>query len=91
MHRLGCARASCAPEVLEGYERLIEKGCGMPLAAALGHERAASRELVRTVTAIAGRRQELLARARAQSKTPGAGRAPLIGPLTARALRAYTQ
>ncbi len=66
-------RASCVPEVLEGYERLIEEGCGMPLAAALGHERAASRELVRTVTAIAGRRQELLARARAQSKTPAAG------------------
>lgn len=66
--------ASCVPEVLRGYKRLIDVGYGMPLREALAYERQAGIESARGAasSAIAARREDVLRRGR-ERRDPGAG------------------
>jgi enoyl-CoA hydratase len=65
--------ASCVPDVLRGYKRLIDVGYGMPLREALAYERQAGIESARAAaaTTIAGRREGVVRRGRDQ-QDPGA-------------------
>jgi len=67
---LAADMASCVPAILKAYKKLIDDGYGMLLPEALRHERATSLESAKAATAamIAARREEVLARGRAQNK-----------------------
>lgn len=71
---LAVQMASCVPQVLKGYKRLIDTGFGMALPDALGYEKAAAIESAKqvSVTAIAARRDEVIARGREQGGQRGA-------------------
>jgi enoyl-CoA hydratase len=58
--------AACVPHVLRGYKRLIDDGVGMPLPAALEHERKVAIESAKATTAatIASRRDDVHDRGR---------------------------
>jgi enoyl-CoA hydratase len=60
---------SCVPETLRGYKRLIDDGFAMPYGEALLYESRASAEHMRSITPdmVAGRRERIQKRGRAQS------------------------
>ena len=61
--------ASCVPEVMRGYKRLIDAGSGLPLADALLRERRAGIESARAVSSeeLAARRDGVMRRGREQT------------------------
>lgn len=67
--------ATCVPEVLRGYKRLIDTGYGMHLPDALAMELAAGIESARQVSAatLAGRRDAVIQRGRQQGEQGGSG------------------
>ena len=66
---LAAQMASCVPQVLKGYKKLIDTGCGMHLPDALRYERAAGTESAKAISAatLAARREGVMARGRGQS------------------------
>jgi len=66
---LAAQMASCVPEVLKGYKRLIDTGFGMHLPDALRYESAAAIESAKRISAatVAARREDVFARGREQS------------------------
>jgi enoyl-CoA hydratase len=67
--------ASCVPELLRDYKRLIDEGYGMPLREALAYEHRAAIGSARAAasSAIAGRREAVLRRGREQGDPGGSG------------------
>ncbi len=67
---LAHAMATCVPEVLRGYKRLIDDGLGMPLAAALEMERGRAMDSAARASAadVAGRRAAVLERGRTEDQ-----------------------
>lgn len=70
---LAAQMASCVPQVLKGYKRLIDTGFGMHLPDALRYERAAGTESAKAVSAttLAARREGVVARGREQGGREG--------------------
>ena len=66
--------ASCVPDVMEGYKRLIHEGADLPLSEALVRERAIATESSKQIRSdeIAERRGGVQARGRAQDGSPDA-------------------
>jgi enoyl-CoA hydratase len=66
--KLAAEMASCVPHVLRGYKRLIDEGCGMPLADALRYEseRALASAGEMTAATLGERRSGVVARGRDQ-------------------------
>jgi len=62
--------ASCVPEVLRGYKRLIDDGLSMPLGAALEMERARAMDSAARASAevVGGRREDVVARGRSEDR-----------------------
>jgi len=67
---LAAQMASCVPQVLRGYKKLIDMGFGMHLPEALRHEKAAAIESAKQISAatVATRREGVFARGREQSE-----------------------
>ena len=72
---LAAQMATCVPQVLKGYKKLIDTGFGMHLSDALCHERAAGTESAKAISAatLAARREGVLARGREQSDLESGG------------------
>ncbi|HQX79724.1 MAG TPA: enoyl-CoA hydratase [Steroidobacteraceae bacterium] len=72
---LAAQMATCVPQVLKGYKKLIDTGCGMHLPDALRYERAAGTESAKAISAatLAARREGVLARGREQSDLESGG------------------
>lgn len=70
---LAAQMASCVPEVLKGYKRLIDAGFGMLLPEALSYEKAAAIESAKQISSatVAARREGVFARGREQSERGG--------------------
>ena len=70
-HQLADDMASCVPEVLRGYKRLIDEGMALPMGAALDLER--QRAMASAAAATAGqvenRRAEVVARGRREDQS----------------------
>jgi enoyl-CoA hydratase len=67
---LAADMASCVPEVLRSYKRLIDEGIRMPLGPALEmeKERAIASAAATRAEDVASRRADLLARGRAEDR-----------------------
>ena len=72
---LAAQMATCVPQVLKGYKKLIDTGFGMHLSDALRHERAAGTESAKAISAatLAARREGVLTRGREQSDLESGG------------------
>ena len=70
-HQLAEDMASCVPEVLRSYKRLIDDGMALPLGAALDleRERAMASAAAATAGQVASRREEVVARGRREKES----------------------
>ncbi|MAJ61760.1 MAG: enoyl-CoA hydratase [bacterium TMED88] len=69
-HQLARDMASCVPEVLRGYKRLIDEGMALPMGAALDleRERAMASAAAATAGQVESRRAEVVARGRRENE-----------------------